>query len=178
MKSGSRKRRATFSRAGAQRGLEQGELTLETSADHAHPHQSGAALIIVVRPSTHRGDRYGAWLGTGERLVVASRQPFLDSARVLLAWGRSPDTIIEMRRQGSAVPSLRSTVGAAAKLTVDETSRTTFARWKPFPSKVQGRQREKRAFGSTEVASHNRSNERSPRRGATTATSSSGREGD
>ncbi len=55
----------------------------------------------------------------GVRLCT-SHQPFLDSARVLLQAGGDPSTRIVMRRKGSDVDCLISTIGAAAKLTVKE----------------------------------------------------------
>jgi hypothetical protein len=47
-----------------------------------------------------------------------STTPFCDGARVLLAEGIDPDTKLVMRHDGSSADALRSTVGAAAGLTV------------------------------------------------------------
>src|SRR5689334_13888171 len=66
--------------------------------------------------------------------LCVSREPFLDAARVLLANGTPRDTPIVMRRHGSDVDCLRSTIRAAARLTVVEDGRgTRFARWKAPP---------------------------------------------
>jgi hypothetical protein len=69
-----------------------------------------------------------------------SRQPFLDSARVLLAEGVPPQTRLTMRHVGSSTDSLTATVGAAAKLTVDE-SRPRFVKWQAWspPERACGR---------------------------------------
>jgi hypothetical protein len=76
----------------------------------------------------------GKWQAVldGEVLVV-SRQPFLDAARVLKAQGVSPLTpLVAIRPNG--VVSLRSTVGAASELTVRENDRggPSFQSWKPY----------------------------------------------
>ena len=71
----------------------------------------------------------------GERLLTTSHQPFLEAARVLLAEGVDPATPLVMRHAGSQTDSLKGTVGAAAKLTVEET-RTAgpyFRKWRPNP---------------------------------------------
>jgi hypothetical protein len=60
---------------------------------------------------------------------IQSHQPFLTAARALLASGCDPETRLEMRHDGSAHAALTSTVGAAAKLTVQGDER--FHRWKP-----------------------------------------------
>jgi hypothetical protein len=78
-------------------------------------------------------NRYCAWLPQGFKLVSSSRQPLLDSARVLLDLGYLPDIWVEMWRPGAAQFAMRAVLGVAAQLTVDET-RTIFAPWRPFPS--------------------------------------------
>ena len=67
--------------------------------------------------------------------MKSSRQPFLDAARALLLDGCDSVTILTMRHAGSDIDALRSTVGAAAKLTVEEGDRTapSFRSWKAFP---------------------------------------------
>jgi hypothetical protein len=61
----------------------------------------------------------GKWRAVlGDEVLVVSRQPFLDAARVLKARGVDPVTpLIAFRPNG--VVSLRSTVGAASELTGD-----------------------------------------------------------
>jgi hypothetical protein len=67
----------------------------------------------------------------GRQLLCTSRHPFLDSARVLLAEGVPPQTRLTMCHVGSFANSLTATVGAAAKLTVDE-SGPRFAKWQAW----------------------------------------------
>jgi hypothetical protein len=79
-------------------------------------------LIGAVITATSVGQgRFAAQIGD-HILVEASRQPLLDAARVLLSQGADPRTVIALRHAGSTTDALRSTVGAAAKLTVEETS--------------------------------------------------------
>ena len=68
------------------------------------------------------------------RLICISHRPLLDGARVLLAECVDPATPISMRHEGTAYDALRSTVGVAAKLTVEENERVgpRLVRWKPF----------------------------------------------
>jgi len=71
-----------------------------------------------------------------DRLLCVSRQPFLDSARVLLGEAHDPSTALVMRHAGTE--SLRSTIGYAAKLTVKEPEKAApyFGKWTPYPSPV------------------------------------------
>src|SRR5262245_18162331 len=64
-----------------------------------------------------------------------STTPLLTAARILLAEGLPPETAIEMRHQGSATTSLRSTIGAAAKL---EVNNERFAPYRPRKGGVEG----------------------------------------
>ena len=88
--------------------------------------------IVVYPVGRKRSDGTIAGRGSframvGERvLVISSRTPFLSAARVLLAEGVNPETRIWMRHAHSSVVSLRSTVGEAATLTVDETGAPRF----------------------------------------------------
>ena len=85
-------------------------------------------IEIIITPQG--AGRFMAWLG--ERVILeSSRQPLLDAARFLLGEGVPPDTRIAMRHEGSPHVALSSTVGKAAKLTVDEHNGTVFAKWKP-----------------------------------------------
>lgn len=62
------------------------------------------------------------------------RRPFCEGARVLLAEGCDPAARFVMRHDGSTADALRSTVGVAAKLMVEEGDRVPqFRRWKPSP---------------------------------------------
>ena len=88
-------------------------------------------IIVTFAPITSRPGYYTA-RGDG-RLLCRSRQPFLDGARRLLASGYPADTMIVMKRAGSVIEALRSTVGRAAALTVSEEENRPprFKRWKP-----------------------------------------------
>ena len=72
----------------------------------------------------------------GPEVVTGSSQPLLDGARVLLAEGVDPATRIVMRDAGSVVDDLRSAVGAAVWLIVEEGERPPLFRlrlWQPLP---------------------------------------------
>jgi hypothetical protein len=66
--------------------------------------------------------------------VKRSTTPFCDAARVLLAEGVRPETVLVMRHEGSPHDALRSTVGAAAGLTVadDNGGKPIFRKWSPY----------------------------------------------
>jgi hypothetical protein len=54
----------------------------------------------------------------GRRIVKRSTTPFCDAARSCSPGGVRPETALVMRHEGSRDDALRSTVGAAAGLTV------------------------------------------------------------
>ena len=87
--------------------------------------------IVYVTPAAKAG-LYVASLGGRE--LVTSRQPFLDVARVLLAEGVDPDEILIMRWATTGTESLRSTVAAAAALTVEDgrDGVPRFRPWRPY----------------------------------------------
>src|SRR5437588_392179 len=90
------------------------------------------SIRLTVRP---RRDRPGVFdAHVGDRLICSSRQPLLDAARVLLAQGIVPDSIIEMRHAGADHVALRAKVMAATRLRVREGDRdiARFARWSAF----------------------------------------------
>ena len=90
------------------------------------------ALMIEIIVTPQGAGQFMACLG--ERIILkSSRQPLLDAARVLLAEGVDPQARIQMRHAGANHVALSSTVGKAAKLTVDEHNGTVFAKWKPHP---------------------------------------------
>jgi hypothetical protein len=94
----------------------------------------GPAFLVTIAPVEKAPGRFSAQ--RGDRLLVkSSRQPFLDAARRLLLDGCDPGAIIIMRHAGSDIDALRSTAGAAAKLTVEEGDRTapSIRSWKAFP---------------------------------------------
>jgi hypothetical protein len=79
------------------------------------------------------GQRYRAWLEDGTYVVEASRQPFCDGARELLAMGFNPKSTLVMRRHGSDVISLKGTLGDVAKLSVHEDMQgVRFGPYRPF----------------------------------------------
>jgi hypothetical protein len=59
----------------------------------------------------------------GAAITKPTRQPLLDAARVLLAPGYPADTPITARHVGSDVIAMRSTVGEAARWTIEEPDR-------------------------------------------------------
>jgi hypothetical protein len=96
-----------------------------------------ATLRIILHPVF---DRHGVRLHgkfvvmlDGRRLCV-SRQPLLEAARVLIREGIDPTTPIATRHTGADFDAMTSTVGAAAKWTVEEgnTVSPTLRRWRPF----------------------------------------------
>jgi hypothetical protein len=69
----------------------------------------------LVSPRTLPGHFQARLEGTDELLVGSSRQPFVDSARVLIEKGHDPAGILEMRHAGSDIVALRAPLGKAAK---------------------------------------------------------------
>jgi hypothetical protein len=101
-------------------------------------------ITLIVRPyrSPRTGNRvYGQFEARLDgKLICISRQPLLDGARVLDTEGIHPATPIATRHEGTGYDALRSTVGVAAKLTVEENERVgpRFGRWRPFPRSAVG----------------------------------------
>ena len=87
-------------------------------------------IVITVTPDERPG-RYRAYTENETKPLCLSRQPFLDSARKLIARGHDPQTMLVMRWAGAKDWALRGSLGAAAKLTVDEHN-GTFAKWKAY----------------------------------------------
>jgi hypothetical protein len=88
---------------------------------HARPksvswitHDTGWRLGFLI--SALRASKFIARLDGRE--LCLSTKPFLDAARVLLAEGVDPATVLQMCHEGSATVAMRATVGAAAGLTV------------------------------------------------------------
>jgi hypothetical protein len=65
--------------------------------------------------------RYRAMLG--DKLLVTSREPFYSAARVLLAEGLDPETVLEAQHAGSPIVAMRASLREAARYTVEESSR-------------------------------------------------------
>jgi hypothetical protein len=78
---------------------------------------SHVPIIIIVEPIARPG-----YFQTrvGSRALCTSREPFLAGARALLQAGYAASAAIVMRSPGCDVDRLRSTIGAAARLTVSE----------------------------------------------------------
>ena len=92
-------------------------------------------VVVEVFPSGRPG-HFDAYVD-GQQLVVGSRQPFLDSCRVLLKLGAMPQARAVMKHADQDIAALRSTIGAAAGLVVDEHPRPRFKRalaWDTAPS--------------------------------------------
>jgi hypothetical protein len=99
-------------------------------------------IVLVVSPSPNedgrkaystRGQLFDGKVD-GRWIAKRSTTPFCDAARVLLAEGVRPETVLVMRHEGSPHDALRSTVGAAAGLTVadDNGGKPIFRKWSPY----------------------------------------------
>jgi hypothetical protein len=92
-----------------------------------------AVLTVVVSPAPRSIGRYEARLDGDDRVLCVSRTPFFDAARELVAGGYDPNVTLILRHAGSDTASLRATVAAAARLTVEETDFGPRGRpWKPI----------------------------------------------
>jgi hypothetical protein len=110
------------------------DWTEKASNAFGSPRPDAAAnRTIITLKAGGRPGQSSARLPDGTVLVQASRQPFLEAARVLLNLGYPPELWLEGWRPGAAEFALRARLGISAGLTVDET-RTVFAQWKAFPS--------------------------------------------
>lgn len=89
-------------------------------------------IVVLISPSSKAGRSAAFLIGEGAPRVRASSEPFLAMARVLLAAGCDPNTIIISRRLGSDFDCLRAKLGFAATLTVDEHREPRFGKWKRF----------------------------------------------
>jgi hypothetical protein len=94
--------------------------------------------VLIISPTPRKSGgtipgKFGARLG--DRLIVeASRTPFCDGARVLLAEGlAAPNDLLVMRHAGGSCDAVKAAVGVAAGLTVDEESTPRFRKWQPHP---------------------------------------------
>jgi hypothetical protein len=100
-----------------------------------------SSLRLLVHPAGYgaRGQLFDAAIA-GRQIACRSTQPLLDSARVLLAAGHNPSAPIAVRHVGARHDALRSTVGAAASLTVEEGDRSPAFRahrpWDGLPGEV------------------------------------------
>jgi hypothetical protein len=89
-------------------------------------------ITLVVSPvsANSRGQTFSGTVD-GRLIVSRSTAPFCDGARMLLAEGADPAEPYVMRHAGSETDALKSTVGAAAKMTVWEGDKAPyFGPWK------------------------------------------------
>jgi hypothetical protein len=93
--------------------------------------QNSSRYTIFIE-ARERGRYDVRYRDQNENVLMISRQPLLDCARLFLSLGANPRAIIAMRRRGGDRDDLYGPISVAAKLTVDET-KTIFAKWKPFP---------------------------------------------
>jgi hypothetical protein len=77
-------------------------------------------IIIITAAPAGRG-RFDA--SVDGRYILTSRSPFLDTARILAAQGADPATRIGLMHEGSDRIAMRSTIGIAAGLIVEEGDR-------------------------------------------------------
>jgi hypothetical protein len=91
--------------------------------------------LVTVSPNDAPG-HFSATVN-GELVVISSRTPFLDAARVILDRGVDSNSWLILRHQGSDTECLRGKVGLLAKLTVKEPDRgrLRLSRWDAFPSR-------------------------------------------
>src|SRR6266487_5266437 len=86
----------------------------------------GKSMNLVIIPEKRdpanppRHYRFEARLEGDARILCVSHQPFVDAARVLVAEGYDPTETLTMRHVGSTTIALTATLGAAAKLKVEE----------------------------------------------------------
>ena len=93
-------------------------------------------IEIVFASAADKPGTYHPMLGE-RKLTKATRQPFFDGARALLAMGMDPGLPLAGRHEWSAIVALRSTIGEAARWAISESDRGGLRKrlWKPFPSR-------------------------------------------
>ena len=86
-------------------------------------------IITPVNP-------YGNYMASldGKIIVASTREPLLAGARALLKQGADPNSVVTTRHAGSDHWAMRSTIGAAAALTVVERNSggIRFGKWQEF----------------------------------------------
>jgi hypothetical protein len=101
------------------------------------PNQDGGRIcLLIIKETKKRCGRYQARVEGFGVILTSSRQPLLDGARELLKRGADPSTTLIMRRSEQGIDALRATVGAAAKLTVEEPPggcAPQFRVWEAYP---------------------------------------------
>lgn len=122
----------------APRRIDAGRARLPAEPDPAAPVRAAPILELVLTPIKTRPGHYA--ISLDGRCLVRSREPFFSAARVLEAEGVPPDTILTTRHAGSTVTATRSTVGEAAKWTIEESDDRglRLRKWRPYPMAAQG----------------------------------------
>jgi hypothetical protein len=100
-------------------------------------------VISLMSACKRNGDllpgKFDGYIGE-RQIVAASRTPFCDGARALLADGSArPNDSLIMRHAGSQHDALRASVAVAAKLTIKEETKDgkpRFESWHPHPKAV------------------------------------------
>ena len=111
-----------------------------------HTATSARPIRLIVTPAgtpDSKGPRFTARLERGEVVVDDSRQPMVDSARVLLERGYPADALLTMRMAGKGFDSFRpARIAAWAGLTYHESATRPLRRerWTPFAG-ATGRQK-------------------------------------
>src|SRR6516165_2163007 len=103
-----------------------GRASEQRAAPNSSAEPSEQPLAIIVAP-VGRG-RFRAWVDGGRELVRSSSTPFLSACRKLLELGYDPQQRVVMRHADADHDALRSSIGAAARLTVREDGTPRFAR--------------------------------------------------
>lgn len=90
-------------------------------------------MILFVEETHQRCGKFKAWCDEFGVVCKSSRQPFLDGARALLAKGADPDALLVMCHAKTGTDSLCGKIGAAAKLTIEDSQMKSprFRRWQP-----------------------------------------------
>ena len=97
---------------------------------HVTARAAARKIFLIVEPA----DQPGVFAAKIDgRPICRSRTPFCTSARLLIERGYAPGAILVMRHAGNSTDALTATIGAAARLTVEEGDREPrFRLWKPF----------------------------------------------
>jgi hypothetical protein len=97
------------------------------------PQQRNGNQITIIAAPTSRRFVFATRIEASNRYLVASTyQPLLDSARRLLDHGYDPALTLVMKHEGSDTEAPRSTIGAAARLTVKESAAGRGPRFVPW----------------------------------------------
>jgi hypothetical protein len=101
---------------------------------------------VHTRPGIYAATRDG-------QLLCKSRQPFFDAARALLALGADPETPLQARHAGSATVAMQSSVGEAAKWTIEGGDARLLTRrlYKPHPRTALAHESASEAEGRAET---------------------------